>query len=861
MVFLLFVLFLFPPAPQGVVPDTVDFRYAPPRWLSPLGMPDDWHKSLVDDQGRLAYDFGPGPYARPTTLVHLRMPEGIVHQTSQHLANPRVPVVTTEGVGDTFQFRQEAFTLIPETTDPTHTEETVSAVRRTNGYVGTVAWATPPEPVDPAFRNVAWGTGREIRYEIDVAPGSRKRVALGFCDSYRTGRVKRLMDLRIEGAPTRTLDLLETGSTNEPQAFFFDAHDQDGDGVLHIVIAAAAATQDPNVFVSGLWVFAPEATVSTEDVIRGAATPQAEVYVDAGQEPQVQQRGPRVDAIRATIEGVTQAPVLEVTSRRRFAFEASTGVLHSEGRPFLASRPAAIAAQQTARGWLLTLPEGTTQVEAIVIQGYQLPEDIATVPDLETARERVVQYWQETVTLPWDRIQIPVPDIQALLDASIRILYQTRDVVDGLPQFQPGATVYRGLWAGDGAWAVEAATLVGDTTAARLMVDAIRQHQQDNGRVMVMSPPLLHRETAHLLWATCRYARLVGDTAWLERQWPDVERSVSWIAHLREEASQDPEAPYYGLLPPGLTDGGVPGLNATYGSTYWALIAMHEAVTTARWLGKTETALHWQAMYDDFMATFRRAAARDRRQDTEGNWYLPIRMHHDPNNDLPQRGQWGAIHAAFPGALFDSQDPLLQGILAMLDARTVEDHVVSLGWLTGGLWPIFDAHRALTYLWLGDAAKAQRILYAFANHAAPVMVWVEEQMPQGEGTRTTGDVPHTMGNVQVIRTVRHFVAMERENTLDLLAGVPESWLTPGAHLRLDALPTLFGPLTLEMRINDVGTGGTIRVDPVGISGHPGGPVLHLDALKRLGYAARGGQDLPDRWGGTWGESLQIDFER
>lgn len=62
---------------------------------------------------------------------------------------------------------------------------------------------------------------------------------------------------------------------------------------------------------------------------------------------------------------------------------------------------------------------------------------------------------------------------------------------------------------------------------------------------------------------------------------------------------------------------------------------MAYAVDAARWLGNANQANQWQREYDDFYATFRRAAERDTRIDAHGNRFAPIRMV-DKNKPAPQ---------------------------------------------------------------------------------------------------------------------------------------------------------------------------------------------------------------------------------
>ena len=101
----------------------------------------------------------------------------------------------------------------------------------------------------------------------------------------------------------------------------------------------------------------------------------------------------------------------------------------------------------------------------------------------------------------------------------------------------------------------------------------------------------------------------------------------------------------------------------------------------------------------------------------------------------PQKAQWAFMHAVFPGRLFPAGDPLVRGNMAMLRAAECEGLVRDTGWVANGLWNYFASFYAHAWLWLGDGRKAAQTLYAFANHASPLLCWIEEQMPVGEGRR------------------------------------------------------------------------------------------------------------------------------
>ena len=81
-------------------------------------------------------------------------------------------------------------------------------------------------------------------------------------------------------------------------------------------------------------------------------------------------------------------------------------------------------------------------------------------------RDEAEKYW-EHLDLPYGRIEVPDAGVQALLDSSIRNIYQAREIKKGLPAFQVGPTCYRGLWVVDGSFSMESIAYLGRTEEAR----------------------------------------------------------------------------------------------------------------------------------------------------------------------------------------------------------------------------------------------------------------------------------------------------------------------------------------------------------------------------------------------------------
>ena len=171
-------------------------------------------------------------------------------------------------------------------------------------------------------------------------------------------------------------------------------------------------------------------------------------------------------------------------------------------------------------------PAATEQVAVGVARGSgrrAVPEDMAEAEELLPAP---VTYW-ESADLPYDRIQVPDAGVQALLDSSIRNIYQAREIKKGLPAFQVGPTCYRGLWVVDGSFLLEAVTFLGRADEARNGIHYLLSFQRDDGAIMLMDGHW--KETGIALWAVTRHARLTGDKAWLREVWPQLERGFAFI--------------------------------------------------------------------------------------------------------------------------------------------------------------------------------------------------------------------------------------------------------------------------------------------------------------------------------------------
>ena len=831
----------------------VTFNYAPPRSLTVICLPDDWQKTLATGNGALAYDFGPGPYAVPLTEVGVSLAGQTVVVDTQTLADPRVPIVTTLLHGEHGRVHLETWSLAR----PFHqaSQQLTDRVSRSGGLNGCLGWANPPAGADAAFRDAAWGTNRPIRYRVSISPGNRATVALGVCEPYKPAPGARFLELRVEGAPVRTVDPLADGPKNSPLVYLFDAHDANSDGSLAIEVFPSAQGPDPNVFLNAFWVFPPDIHPDPSEVARGKLNDRAEVYYDCGEDLERAASGLRFDAIIATAEGGD--PIITLKTGRGVTFDSTRGIVLAEGVPFIMSRPAIVGAEQREHDWVFHLPPGTQKVGLVTMHGHE-GRDGAAMPDLDTEPERARTFWRNQSVYPPVAITVPNAGIQYLLETSMRTLYQVREYVDGHAQFQPGPTVYRGMWAASMFLTGIPIMVAGDTSMTRRYIESVMLHQNAGGQVRAIYPNVLMMETPMMVAAACYYARATGNREWLAEHWTSVVNGIRWIEQMR--GTVKPEALYAGLMPPGFVDGGLSEPTADYGSAWWALIALDEGARAAASLGKNDLAARWRDSADGLRDAFARNVRRDVHPDDAGIRFLPVAVG-DTSTVLPQRGQW-ALMVPVPYSRFSfdkTMQDVVRGNLAMLDARREEGLVVSSGWVTDAVWVWLSGVYAMAHLQVGDPARAQEVLYAYANHATTTGTWIEEQQVRSKGTRTGGDVSDAEQSGVFLALVRSMIALERDESLEFLASIPPGWVRPGATIALRNSFTRFGPVTMTLTISGDGRRGEIRCDAVDGRGSAGTPAIRLSVLKAAGYSSPDGSPLPDVVNGTWKKAMKVEF--
>ena len=801
---------------QNLEEQKLDFRYAPKRWQACIGLPDDPHKSIVGSDGGLYYDYGGGRFYDFNVRVKADLEtESGQGDIKQHLLDPKIPVVITEQQYGSLILRQRAWAMRPGSRrveqwsdkridclwlelenrgrktqrgrivlkidsgkllhvdqdmqrvsyaaeerafcmvsprcvsfSPKQSEEggPIKQIRPVRLPAVSRNWGRPKRQCDERFRDILVGYNRPLTFTFPAEAGMKYRVAFGLIESWHEYAGKRPLDLRIEGKSIRQVDLIAEYGRHEPVVLTFEAEDENGDGLLEMGVHTLANAVDKNTMLTALWVFEAEAAPSDQQILLGQADSRA-------------------------------LAIYEVNSRIQNPLR-----LH-------------FPEKNIAPG----------DKEQVLIGFYRGKEAEAAI-SVETAKEeldKAIRYWKEDVDLPFDRIQLPDPAVQGLLNSCIRNIYQARELRNGEPAFQVGPTCYRGTWAADGPFILEAVTYLARWQQARSGLELQLEKDEGPGGVP------FSKKNGLRLWMILRHWQLTGDKSWLQKMWPKVRLNVDKIIEYRRMTMKDPSQANYGLMPIGFGDGGLGGRHREYTNVYWTLAGLKAAIEIAERL-QEPLASKWKAEFEDYWSYFEKARNRDKLRDWHGNQYVPVTMKGE-QQQLPQRGAWAFLQSVYPGRIFEPDDLLMQGTMAMLDANQHEGLILGTGWDPAGIWNYAASFYGHAHLWLGHGRKAAATFYAFANHACPLLCWREEQNPRREPEKYIGDMPHNWASAEFIRMVRHMLVLERRRELHLLAAMPRVWSRPGDVIRLTDVPTGFGPVSLSVTVADDGHSGFIRV--------------------------------------------------
>jgi len=528
-------------------------------------------------------------------------------------------------------------------------------------------------------------------------------------------------------------------------------------------------------------------------------------------------------------------------------------------------------------GFTLFLPHGEATPDRPIEYFVRFPQEEQAVEMLKEGMQRPEALIEEARAFwkDWKPFGTTAWSLHAksgeFLTACARNIQQAREQKDGRLVFQVGPTVYRGLWIVDGNFLLEAARYLGYDKEADAGLLAEWAKQVDSGQVVAAGGGEHWKDTAIAMFTLVRQCELKQDWRFFKDLETNVRRAIEFLVKQRDLArAGNSTNGRYGLLAPGFADGGLGGVRSEFTNTAWTLAGLKAVAGAAARLQMNSLHIA-QSFYDELRASFLAAAQQEMVRHEGGFEYLPMLAHDDEawrdpepwNRPRPQTAQWALSHAIFPGTVFDKNDPIVKGHIALLQACTQEDIPAETGWLWHeSVWNYNASFAAHVYLWAGLSQWAEKTFHGFLNHASPLYCWREEQpLQRALLGQDWGDMPHNWASAECVRYLRHRLVLEDGRHLRLLEGFATDSMEDAKPMSLANTPTRFGRVKLEMEPD--GTRAGWRLSFVIDGEEPPGSVAlpatisgkRFQRAEGCKYHEQGGKIMIDpaakKWSASW----------
>lgn len=353
-----------------------------------------------------------------------------------------------------------------------------------------------------------------------------------------------------------------------------------------------------------------------------------------------------------------------------------------------------------------------------------------------------------------------------------------------------------------------------------------------------------------VLWALAEHYFMTRDQAWLRHALPGMIRAADWITEQRRQTQRLEDGrpiPEYGLLPAGHLEDN-PDWAHWFAINAYASAGMSRLGEAMKELGHAEAArlVRDAAAYraDLRQAVIRTSQAAPVTRLRDRTWvpYVPVQPHQRQRLFGPLRADYyrrypkpvlptyrlAATREVLYGpmillnlGIFDCQEPMAGWILDDWEDNLTMSSSLGLnvhGWVDDELWfsrggMVFQANLqnpVLAYLRRQEIPAAIRNLYNdFVSCYYPdVNVFTEEYRAWRNPSGPFYKVPD---EARFVSRVRDLLVREEGADLWLAAGTPRRWLAAGEAIHLRQMPTLFGPVDLDLEARATEIVGQVRL--------------------------------------------------
>ena len=457
--------------------------------------------------------------------------------------------------------------------------------------------------------------------------------------------------------------------------------------------------------------------------------------------------------------------------------------------------------------------------------------------ELEGALHTARAAWRATL----GRIGIELPPVARPYEWTLRTAVAHILIHRDGPRIQPGSRNYERSWIRDGALTGSALLQMGFADEAVAFLRWYATHQREDGAVPccvdARGPDFTpeHDAPGEFVFLVAEAWRFTRDRRLLVEMWPHVVRAVAYLDSLRRlrlgpEWETPEKLPYRGLLPESISHEGYAKRPVhSYWDDLFALRGLRDAVFLAEAMGEAEQARAFRQLAEEF------------HRDLLASYAAAMKLH--GLDRLPASVELGDFDPTSTAiALTTGGDP--QDLPEAALARTFELYLQELerrrsGKLVRDAYAPYELRIADALVRLGrrdDAAHLLALVLADRRPLAwnqwPEILWRDPTHPG-----FLGDLPHGWVASTYVHALRSALVYERasDRSLVLAAGVPAGWLAKNEPLRVQALPTAYGPLDYELRRDGPGrlrmrVGGQLKIPPGGVVLAPplGAPIRRVE---------------------------------
>src|SRR5262245_5358365 len=457
--------------------------------------------------------------------------------------------------------------------------------------------------------------------------------------------------------------------------------------------------------------------------------------------------------------------------------------------------------------------------------------------ELEGALHTARSAWRATL----GRIGVELPPVARPFEWTLRTAVAHILIHRDGPRIQPGSRNYERSWIRDGALTGSALLQMGFADEAVAFLRWYAPQQREDGAVPccvdARGPAFTpeHDAPGEFVFLVAETWRFTRDRHLLVEMWPHVVRAVGYLDSLRRQRLgpewETPEKlPYRGLLPESISHEGYAKRPVhSYWDDLFALRGLRDAVLLAEAMGEPEQARAWGMLAEEF------------HRDLLASYAAVMKLH--GLDRLPASVELGDFDPTSPAiALTTGGDPADLPEPAL--ARTFELYVQELerrrsGKLVRDAYTPYELRIADALVRLGRRDDAARLLAFVLADRRPLAwnQWPEILWRDPAHAGFLGDLPHGWVASTYVHALPTALVYERasDRSLVLAAGVPADWLAKNEPLRVQALPTAYGPLDYELRLEGPGrvrmrVGGHVEIPPGGIVLAPplGAPIRRVE---------------------------------